>query len=200
MSIHHHPSDESILAYANGSLKRTLALALGAHLEGCAYCRESLAVAEELAGGWLEGAPAADVEESALASVLERLEMPLQRAPLRTARPFTQRLQHMGRKHWLAPGIWMHPILKHGSERAYFLGAVAGKILPSHGHRGAEMTQVLQGEFFDAGTRYGPGDFLEAGEETEHALLVGPDGPCVCLIASDGVPRGLAGFLMRLIG
>jgi putative transcriptional regulator len=62
------------------------------------------------------------------------------------------------------------------------------------------MTLVLEGEFFESDLRYGPGDFLEAGDEIEHALLVGPDRPCVCLVASEGVPRGLPGLLMRLIG
>lgn len=199
MTIHHHPSDGSILAYANGSLKRTLSLAMGAHLEVCAACRESLARAEDVAGQLLDAAPVAEVEDGALAKLLERLERaePLPSSP--APRPFREQLRHLGKKHWLAPGIWIHPILKLGAERAYFLGAEPGKTLPSHGHKGMEMTQVLEGEFFDGGMRYSPGDFLEAGEEIEHALQVGPGGPCVCLIASESVPRGLPGLLMRLI-
>jgi putative transcriptional regulator len=198
--IYHHPSEDSILAYANGSLKRVLALVVGAHLESCALCRESLALAEEMGGAFLDDLPPADLSESALDQVLERAGTPFA-GPVATApRPFSRRLAQIGKRHWLAPGIWVHPILREGAERAYFLGAAAGKMLPRHGHQGAEMTQVLEGAFFDSGTRYGAGDFLEAGQDVEHSLLVGPHMPCVCLVASEGVPRGLSGLLMRLIG
>ena len=47
--IRHHPSDDSILSYANGSLGRPLALALGAHLDGCGQCCRTLGLAEALA-------------------------------------------------------------------------------------------------------------------------------------------------------
>ncbi|HVZ28629.1 MAG TPA: cupin domain-containing protein [Rhizomicrobium sp.] len=198
MTILHHPGEDVILAYANGSLKRALALVLGAHLESCALCRESLALAEELGGVYLLDAPPADLSGDALGHVLERLEKPASPS-ISVARPFSRRVGEIGKRYWLAPGVWIHPLLKDGPERAYFLGAAPGKKLPRHGHKGVEMTQVLQGEFFDAATRYGAGDFLEAGEEVEHALHVGPDAPCVCLIASEGVPRGLPGLLMRLV-
>ena len=36
MTIRHHPSDETILAFANGSLAETLSLVVAAHLDGCA--------------------------------------------------------------------------------------------------------------------------------------------------------------------
>ena len=61
------------------------------------------------------------------------------------------------------------------------------------------MTQVLTGEFHDGGTRYGAGDFLEADDDIEHSLMVGANEECICVIASQGVPRGLPGLLMRLI-
>jgi putative transcriptional regulator len=198
MTILYHPGEDILLAYANGSLKRTLALVLGAHLESCASCRESLALAEELGGLYLTDTPAADLSEDALGHVLAQLENPVA-ASVSAPRPFSQRLAEIGKRHWLAPGIWIHPLLKEGRERAYFLGAAPGKTLPRHGHQGVELTQVMQGAFFDGGTRYGAGDFLQAGEEVEHTLRVGPDAPCVCLIASEGVPRGLPGLLMRLV-
>ena len=43
------------------------------------------------------------------------------------------------------------------------------------------------------------GDFLEAGSDIEHSLMVGANEECVCVIASRGVPRGLPGILMRLL-
>ena len=91
--------------------------------------------------------------------------------------------------------------MKDRSEgtRVYLLGAAPGKALPCHGHSGLEMTQVLTGEFFDDGSRYGPGDFLEASSDVEHSQVVGANEECVCIIASHGVPLGLPGLLMRLL-
>jgi putative transcriptional regulator len=200
----HHPSDQSIFAYANGSLGRPLALVLGAHLEGCAQCRGTLAVSETLGGILLEAQPPAEMSPDAFSDLWTRLEESAARPQAETRKegvvlPFA--LRHPGARRWLAPGIWVRPILKDraAGTRAYLLGAAPGKVLPRHRHKGLEMTQVLEGEFFDGGTRYGAGDFLEAGDEVEHSLRVGADRECICVIASEGVPSGLPGLVMRLI-
>jgi putative transcriptional regulator len=205
----HHPSDQSIFAYATGSLGRPLALVLGAHLEGCAQCRGTLAVSETLGGFFLEAQPPAELRPDAFSDLWARLEESAAKEsairPRAEARkedvvlPFA--LRHHGARRWLAPGIWIRPILKDraAGTRAYLLGAAPGKVLPRHRHKGLEMTQVLEGEFFDGGTQYCAGDFLEAGDEVEHSLRVGADRECVCVIASEGVPSGLPGFVMRLI-
>ena len=203
MTVKHHPSSESILAYANGSLKIALALVVSAHVEGCAECREALELAENLGGILLDCEPPAELPVGAFANVLEKLEMQAQSPQAPWAHdnktlPFSLRHQRIGSRRWLAPGIWIRPILKDRETRAYLLGASPGRVLPRHGHRGVEMTQVLEGEFFDGDVRYGPGDFLEAGDDVEHSLVVGADVACVCAIACEGVPKGLSGLLMRL--
>jgi putative transcriptional regulator len=205
--IRHHPSDDSILSYANGSLGRPLALALGAHLDGCGQCCRTLGLAEAVAGALLEDETPAELDERAFSKVLARLDAPVAgtapppAAAIAMPLPANLRHQRIGARRWLAPGIWIRPVLKDPAEgtRVYLLGAAPGKTLPRHGHSGVEMTQVLTGEFFDGGTRYGPGDFLEAGSEVEHSLMVGANEECVCVIASRGVPLGLPGFLMRLL-
>jgi putative transcriptional regulator len=203
MRVHHHPSDQSILAYANGSLSRPLALVMGVHAKGCAECRHALDLAEALGGLFLDAAPPVELSAGAFSNVLERLEIPADgpQSDPPVAAPFSMGHESIGSRRWLAPGIWIRPIVKDRSEgvRTYLLGAAPGKALPRHGHRGIEMTQVLEGEFFDGGVRYGPGDFLEAGDEVEHSLRVGTDAPCVCMIASEGVPDGIAGLLVRLM-
>jgi putative transcriptional regulator len=205
--IQHHPSDENILAYANGSLSHTLALALGAHLDGCAQCCRTLSTAEAMGGAMLEAEAPAELDEQALSKLLTRLDAPIATPPLPPPAaldiplPANLRHQRIGARRWLAPGIWIRPVLKDRSEgtRLYLLGAAPGKALPRHRHSGVEMTQVLTGEFHDGGTRYGAGDFLEANDEVEHSLMVGANEECICVIASQGVPRGLPGLLMRLL-
>jgi putative transcriptional regulator len=199
MTIHHHPSEQSIFAYANGSLSLALALVVGTHVRGCAQCRQAVEIAESLGGLFLDAVPPVELQAGAFANVLERLEMPETNAV--PALAFSPAETNAGSRRWLAPGIWIRPILKDRAlgVRTYLLGAAPGKSLPRHGHKGVEMTQVLEGEFSDGGLRYGAGDFLEAGDEVEHSLLVGADAPCVCMIASVGVPKGIPGLLMRLI-
>ncbi len=206
--IQHHPSDENILAYANGSLSRTLVLALGAHLDGCAQCCRTLTTAEAVGGVMLEAQAPAELDEQLLSELLTQLDAPVAATPpppplvtLAISLPANLRHQRIGARRWLAPGIWIRPVLKDPREgtRLYLLGAAPGKALPRHGHSGVEMTQVLTGEFHDGGTRYGAGDFLEAGDDVEHSLMVGANEECICIIASQGVPRGLPGLLMRLL-
>jgi putative transcriptional regulator len=201
MTAYHHPSDQSIFSYANGSLGRTLALVMGAHVESCAQCRQALDLAETLGGVFLDSEQPVELPANVFSNVLERLEIPQaqSRTAPRALPSFSLRHQDAGPRRWLMPGIWIRPILKDGDDRAYLLGAAPGKALLRHGHKGMEMTQVLEGEFFDGGTRYGPGDFLEADDEVEHTLRVGANAMCVCVIASQGVPKGLPGLLMRLI-
>ena len=206
MTIRHHPSDETVLAYANGSLTPALSLIVGAHADGCGTCREPVRLAQTLGGLFLYSLPPSEMNTGALAGVLRRLdgpeertEPPARRSPLALDLPPSLHGQAIGPKRWLAPGIWVSPILKdrmHGT-RAYLIGAAAGKALPHHGHNGIELTQVLQGEFFDGSTRYGTGDFLEADGGHEHHPLVGSGRECICAIASQGIPRGLVGLLMR---
>ena len=205
--IQHHPTDESILAYANGSLSRTLALALGAHIDVCEQCCRTLTLAEAMGGAMLEAEAPAELDETAFAKLLTQLDVPVAKAVTPPAAdiaiplPANLRYQRIGARRWLAPGIWIRPVLKDNAEgtRLYLLGAAPGKALPRHGHSGVEMTQVLTGEFYDGGTRYGAGDFLEADDDIEHSLMVGANEECICVIASQGVPRGLPGLLMRLI-
>jgi putative transcriptional regulator len=207
--IQHHPSDESILAYANGSLSPALAIALGAHLDGCAQCCRVLTLAEAVGGTMLEAEAAAELDEQVFSKLLTQLDAPVAPTPMPPppaadiAIPLPANLRHqrIGARRWLAPGIWIRPVLKDRSEgtRLYLLGAAPGKALPRHGHSGVEMTQVLTGEFHVGGTRYGAGDFLEADDDVEHSLMVGANEECICLIASRGVPRGLPGLLMRLM-
>jgi putative transcriptional regulator len=205
--IRHHPSDENILAYANGSLSPTLALALGAHLDGCAQCCRTLSMAEAVAGTMLEAEIPAELDAQIFSALLRQLDEPAQQSALPPSSdlniplPANLRHQRIGSRRWLAPGIWIRPILKDPAEdtRLYLLGATPGKTLPRHGHSGVEMTQVLIGEIHDGRARYGAGDFLEAGDDVEHSLMVGAGEECVCLIASQGVPRGLPGLLMRLL-
>ena len=60
MTIHHHPDDATLMAYAAGAVPEGFSLVLAAHLESCPRCRDRLAEAQALGGELLETmAPAA---------------------------------------------------------------------------------------------------------------------------------------------
>lgn len=74
--------------------------------------------------------------------------------------------------------------------------------VPDHGHRGTELTLVLQGAFRDETDRFGPGDVEIATEELEHTPVAEPGLDCICLAATDAplrfnalIPRLLQPFL-----
>jgi putative transcriptional regulator len=207
MTISHHPSDETMLAHGNGSLGPVLSLVVGVHLDGCGFCRETFGLTQALGGALLDSVSPVAMSPVALARILDRLDSPPaknQRHPEPPAGldlPPALKGQAIGPRRWLAPGVWTRSLMKDRATgtRAYLLGAAAGKALPSHGHHGVELTQVLEGAFFDGEIRYGAGDLLEAGGRDEHRPVVSPGDRCVCLIASQGLPRGAVGLLMRVL-
>lgn len=65
------------------------------------------------------------------------------------------------------------------------LKLAANTKIPKHTHCGSEYTLVLQGDFKDKASRYGPGEFVYQDESHEHQPIAGKEG-CVCLTVTDG--------------
>jgi len=57
MTINHHPSDETLMRMAAGSLSAGPALVVSVHLEGCAACRDRVCLFEAVGGTMLESMP-----------------------------------------------------------------------------------------------------------------------------------------------
>jgi putative transcriptional regulator len=74
----------------------------------------------------------------------------------------------------------------------------AGQAVPDHGHRGTELTLVLQGAFSDASDRFGPGDLEIATEAMEHTPVAEGGMDCICLAATDA-PLRFTGLVPRLL-
>jgi len=73
----------------------------------------------------------------------------------------------------------------------------AGTAVPDHGHRGTELTLVLQGAFKDEHDRFGAGDIEVANEEMHHTPVAEEGMDCICLSATDA-PLRFNGLLPRL--
>lgn len=208
MTVMHHPSAETLGAYAAGSLDTARRLVVASHLERCAACRRAVANFEAVGGALLEALPPTPMDEDALVRVLARLDaVPEQTTP--RARPAIDMSglpaclepYALGRWRWIGPGLEMRPILlpQPGKTQLFLLKGAPGARLPQHSHSGEELVTVVTGAFTHDGGRFGPGDFEEADESVEHRPVVTPDRECICLIALEGRVRmsGIVGALLN---
>lgn len=209
MTINHHPSDETLLRQAAGTLAPGPALVIDVHLATCGRCRARVGEFEAIGGHILDAMPPAPLAADALARTLARLddappprrEPPpaLGRADLGITIPVALRHCGIGPWRWLGPGFrWSRVTLPDSPQaKVMFLKGRAGLRLPAHGHTGTEFMQILSGCLSDARGRYSPGDLDEADADVDHQPVVDPQSECLCLAALDGDTR-LHGLLGRL--
>jgi putative transcriptional regulator len=88
------------------------------------------------------------------------------------------------------------PTSKAASARLLYIPA--GQSVPDHGHRGMELTLVLQGAFRDDTDRFGVGDLEIASEELEHTPVAEAGQDCICLAATDA-PLRFNALIPRLL-
>jgi putative transcriptional regulator len=211
MSVLHHPDEEVLTDHAMGRLTRGQGLVIEAHLTLCPRCRGEVEKMEAVGGAMLEALPGAQMGPGALDAVLARLDEP-EPPPPTPPRPPPQGLEGIdlsrilgdlpiGRRRWLAPGVWMRPLLaeRGGESNTYLIRGAGGMQLIQHGHTGPEFTCVLKGAYSDPTGRYGAGDFQFADQGLEHGPLADLDGECICLISAEGPMQmqGLIGKLMQ---
>lgn len=208
MTIRHHPSDETLAAYAAGTLDLGRRLVVASHVERCAACRGFVRGMEKVAGVMLEDLSPAAMSKDALARTLARIEREpsdAREAPATPSwddagMPACLKPYEMGRWRWVGPGVEMRPILLPESDKArvFLLKAAPGTRLPQHTHEGTELTSILVGSFHHEGGDFFAGDFEEADDDVEHRPVVGQDGTCICLVALEGQLK-LSGFIGTLL-
>lgn len=203
MTIKHHPSDETLLWQAAGTLGAGPALVVAVHLEGCETCRRRLLDFEAMGGTLLEVLPVQPMGQDALARVLERLDLApstsVERPQATVRRPkvgprigldLPAALQHceVGPWRWGIPGFrWSRVTVPGNTDaRVVLLKGKPGLRLPLHGHAGTEYLQVLSGALSDERGRYMAGDLDEAGTDVDHRPVVDAGGECICLVALEG--------------
>jgi putative transcriptional regulator len=205
MTISHHPTGETLAAFAAGQLDEARALVVATHIALCAECRESLHRFEAVGGAMLAEAAPAAMADGALARTLGVLDAPPpaevpQPPPANPALPAPLGAYGLGPWRRIGRGIeWRSvDVAPEGGVRVFMLRAQPGTRLPRHRHKGDEWTCVFEGAFRHQHGRYGPGDFDEADESVEHHPTVEAGVPCICLVALD---RGIAlqGWIGRLI-
>lgn len=209
MSIHHHPSEETLAAFASGQLDEARALVVASHVALCPECRAALRRFEDFGGALLAATDPAAMAGDALARSLAALDAPLpSTSPAAPARPRARAdglpaplaAYELGPWRWIGRGVeWRKvEVAAEDGLRVFMLRAQPGTRLPRHRHKGDEWTCVFAGAFRHQHGRFGPGDFDEADDSVEHHPTVEAGVPCVCLVALD---KGIAfqGWIGRLL-
>jgi putative transcriptional regulator len=84
-----------------------------------------------------------------------------------------------------------------GGSSVRLLAIPGGAAMPDHGHRGMELTLVLQGAFRDEEDRFGRGDVEVANEDLHHTPIAEEGIECICLAATDA-PLRFKGIIPRI--
>ncbi len=205
MTIKHHLSDPLLMGYAAGTLPEAFSLVVATHVSLCDECRARLEAFEAVGGAVLESETAA-MSEASLDACLARLATPV-KAPRRAARtglfpaPLADYIGgDLEKVRWKPLGMGVRqailPTSRAASARLLYIPA--GQGVPDHGHRGMELTLVLQGAFRDDKAHFGPGDVEIATEEDEHTPVAEAGADCICLAATDA-PLRFMGLVPRLL-
>ena len=220
MTIRHHLTDSLLMAYAAGALPEAFNLLVATHVSLCDECRASLSAYEAVGGAMIEEIDSAQMSDTSLEMLMRRLDTapPAQRQgrsqggtgrdaprqPAGRAGIFPAPLaSYIGggadRVKWKSAGKGVRQaiLIADGEASVRLLHIPAGQAVPDHGHRGTELTLVLQGAFRDETDRFGPGDVEVADAAVEHTPVAEPGPDCICLAATDA-PLRFKGLVPRL--
>jgi putative transcriptional regulator len=199
MTVHHHPDQALMAAFAAGTLDQARSAVIATHLLACSTCRSELKVFEDAGGALLETLSPVPLSHDAWSRVegllshgspASRSFSGAKRASLGDVPGLPDSVQRLsgGNWRWLAPSLEIRRIdTPHGeAARLFLLRSRAGTRLLPHAHSGEELTCVLAGSFFHDGELYGPGDFDFGEPSVEHEIEIGSEGSCVSLVAMTG--------------
>jgi putative transcriptional regulator len=193
--INHHLTDEYMMAYAAGTLPEAFSLVVAAHVSMCDECRARLHAFEAVGGSVLDEGETAALADGSLAATMARIaegpREPIRVAPKRNGILPGPLAEYVGGGvedvKWRSLGRGVKqailPTSKEASVRLLLIPA--GMAMPDHGHKGREITLVLQGAFRDDDGRYRPGDVEIADPSVEHKPVAEAGEDCICLAATD---------------
>ncbi len=206
-TIKHHLTDELLMAYSAGTLPEAFNLVVATHISMCDECRARLMSFDAIGGGLLEENTVdmgADSLAQTMALIAAKQTMPLDNSPVIQDSVFPKPLQDyiggdLSAVKWKRAGLGVRQAILNTEKgaTARLLYIPAGSAVPDHGHRGLELTLVLQGAFRDDVDHFGKGDIEVAGEELDHTPIADIGEDCICLAATDA-PLRFNSFLPKV--
>lgn len=205
--IAHHLTDPLLMAYSAGTLPEAFSLTVAAHISLCDECRARLGAFDSIGGEILENGDVSQMAggsmEAALAAAKCGAAAPV-RPPSKAGILPAPLQDYVGGDldavGWRPVGMGVRQAILHtqGGATARLLHIKAGAAVPDHGHRGIELTLVLQGAFADAGGRFARGDIEIADEDLDHTPIADAGIDCICLAATDA-PLRFRSWIPRLV-
>lgn len=206
--IKHHLTDALLMGYAAGTLPEAFNLVVATHVSMCDSCRAALAEYDAVGGEVMLGADPVSVSEGSFAATMALIDNapPVDR---RAAREWPNAIfpaplrdyvdGDADRVKWrrIGGGVQQMVLSTSDGATARLLRIPAGTAVPDHGHRGLELTLVLQGAFTDETDRFAAGDIEVANEELNHTPVAEAGEDCICLAATDA-PLVFNSFLPRI--
>ena len=207
--INHHLTDALLMAYSAGNLPEAFSLLIASHISMCDDCRARLGAFDTIGGNLVETCDRAEMSADSFEATLARIEA----AESDTPRPRAHDTGHgvlpaplrdyvggdLDAVKWRPVGLGVKqailPTDPDGSARLLYIPA--GAKVPDHGHRGTELTLVLQGAFSDQVDRFGAGDVEIADEDLDHTPVAEMGQDCICLAATDA-PLRFRSWLPRM--
>ena len=188
------------MAYSAGSLPEAFSLAVATHVSMCDECRARLASYDSVGGALLEDCGTAAMGGGSLSETMSRIangaSQPIvTRAPAAGAVFPAPLRDYVGggadtvRWRPVGGGVRQAVLPTSGDAIARLLCIPSGTAVPDHGHRGPELTLVLQGAYRDEHGRFGRGDVEMADEEMHHTPVAEGDEDCICLAVTDAPLR-----------
>ncbi len=206
--IKHHLTEPLLMGYAAGTLPEAFNLVVATHISMCDDCRAALAEYEAVGGEVMADVDPIDVAEDALAATMAMIEsgtLTEKPTPVRVKNsifpgPLQDYVQgDLDNLKWRKVGGGVSQMILPTSKDASvrLLRIPAGTAVPDHGHRGTELTLVLQGAFVDDEDRFAAGDVEVANEDLQHTPVAEEGMDCICLAATDA-PLKFSGLLPRI--
>ncbi len=208
--IKHHLTEELLMGYAAGTLPEAFNIVVATHISMCDDCRAALAEYEAMGGEVMMSGDPVELAEDSLQATLALIadnafrkqdQQPAEtKSELSVPAPLADYIGgDLKDVKWKRMGGGVSQMVLDTSDTATvrLLKIPGGTAVPDHGHRGTELTLVLQGAFADEEDRFGAGDIEVANEDLTHTPIAEPGQDCICLAATDA-PLEFKGFIPRM--
>lgn len=197
--IKHHLTDALLMAYCAGTLPEGFNLVVATHISLCDECRARMHAFDAVGGMLVDTVDPVDVAPDSLAATIAMIEMadadhtptPAQQSSIfpKPLRDYVGGDVDAVKWRKVGGGVRQAVLLRDGSTSVRLLHIPAGVAVPDHGHRGTELTLVLQGAFIDEVDHFGVGDIEVANEDLDHQPVAAAGEDCICLAATDAPLR-----------
>lgn len=207
LPIKHHLNDALLMGYAAGALPEAFNLVMATHISVCDECRARMHSFDAIGGEIVATTETAPLADGCLAATLALIAASGTEPAPRPAMSgiFPQPLRDyvggdLDAVKWrrVGGGVSQALLKTRDAATVRLLRIPGGVAVPDHGHRGLELTLVLQGAFSDATDQFGAGDVEIADEAMVHKPVAEAGVDCICLAATDA-PLRFSGLMPRLV-